>query len=250
MYISFCLTPSPLIKIHSMTSSQLPLTQSSVSVIHCFTILFKSALEFQWESHWQLIAGAADEHWLKSGSSLEWSPLDLTWTGATSHRGYGSSGAKKDSHQLDECTKTSYGTPMLCPSRDMHTPIAATMLVCSSLMGICTLRILYLCVCVCLSLFIPSPGKGVFSYLWPLQVQGWHAITKTALSITLTDRLKRGFNSYFSPWALHHDAAILQCCSSLPLSSAPVNHSVSWQNGLCRLQRNSSKFFLILFFVG
>lgn len=32
-----------------------------------------------------------------------------------------------------------------------------------------------------------------------LKVQGWHAIMKTALSITLTDRLKRGFNSYSSP---------------------------------------------------
>lgn len=54
------------------------------------------------------------------------------------------------------------------------------------------------------SLFICPPEQGVFSYLWPLKVQGWHAITKTALSITLTDRLKRGFNSYSSPWALHH----------------------------------------------
>lgn len=85
----------------------------------------------------------------------------------------------------------------------------------------------YICVCVCVgvcfcvcasgflhlsrlmwafaySLFICPPEQGVFSYLWPLKVQGWHAITKTALSITLTDRLKRGFNSYSSPWALHH----------------------------------------------
>lgn len=54
------------------------------------------------------------------------------------------------------------------------------------------------------SLFICPPEQGVFSYLWPLKVQGWRAITKTALSITLTDRLKRGFNSYSSPWALHH----------------------------------------------
>lgn len=37
-----------------------------------------------------------------------------------------------------------------------------------------------------------------------LRVQGCCAITKTALSITLTDRLKRGFNSYSSPRALHH----------------------------------------------
>lgn len=37
-----------------------------------------------------------------------------------------------------------------------------------------------------------------------LRLQGCCAITKTALSITLTDRLKRGFNSYSSPRALHH----------------------------------------------
>lgn len=34
-----------LINIPSMTSSPLPLTRSSVTVIHCYTILFKSILE-------------------------------------------------------------------------------------------------------------------------------------------------------------------------------------------------------------
>lgn len=59
------------------------------------------------------------------------------------------------------------------------------------------------------------PQQGALSYLWPLQVQGWRAITKTALSITLTDRLKRGFNSHSSPWALHHRD---RYPSTLPLS--------------------------------
>lgn len=41
------------------------------------------------------------------------------------------------------------------------------------------------------SLFISLPELGVFLLLWPLKVHGWHAITKTPLSITLTDRLKK-----------------------------------------------------------
>lgn len=68
---------------------------------------------------------------------------------------------------------------------------------------LCTLAFVRLCVFV-YSLFIYPAERGVFLYLWPLQVQGWYAITKTALSITLTDRLKGGFNSDSSPWALHH----------------------------------------------
>lgn len=74
------------------------------------------------------------------------------------------------------------------------------------------------------SLFICPPEQGVFSYLWPLKVQGCRAIMKTALSITLTDRLKRGFNSYSSPRALHHrgrypstsplSRVIVSCCQS------------------------------------
>lgn len=56
------------------------------------------------------------------------------------------------------------------------------------------------------SLFIRPPGRRRRSHTCgpPLRVQGCCAITKTALSITLTDRLKRGFNSYSSPRALHH----------------------------------------------
>lgn len=60
-----------LIKIHSVTGSPLPLTRATVSVIQYYMILFKSLLEFQWDSYWQLIARADDEHWLKTGSSLE-----------------------------------------------------------------------------------------------------------------------------------------------------------------------------------
>lgn len=52
-----------------MTSSQPPLTESSVTVIHYYTILFKSNLESQWDSHWQLIARPTDEYWLKTSSS-------------------------------------------------------------------------------------------------------------------------------------------------------------------------------------
>lgn len=67
-----------------------------------------------------------------------------------------------------------------------------------------------LCLCrparVCLpTACLSSHQGGLCSHSYgPLKVQGCCAITKTALSITLTDRLKRGFNSYSSPWALHH----------------------------------------------
>lgn len=105
-----------------------------------------------------------------------------------------------------------------------------------------------MCVPLCVYSFVPPPRReGVFSYLWPLQDQGWHAITKTALSITLTDRLKRGFNSYSSPWALHHRGGypstpllspfIVSACQSLRASakwplllrrSAPVLSLILW----------------------
>lgn len=97
---------------------------------------------------------------------------------------------------------------------------------------------------ICLQLvYLPTrAGWGVFSYLWPLRIQGWHAITKTALSITLTDRLKRGFNSYSSPWALHHQGRypstsllslfIVSSCQSLGGSAerpaAPEEGCVFW----------------------
>lgn len=80
------------------------------------------------------------------------------------------------------------------------------------------------------SVFISPPEQGVFSYLWPLQVQGWHAITKTALSITLTDRLKRGFNSYSSPWALHHRGRY----PSTPLLSPFIVSSCQSLGGLAK----------------
>lgn len=61
-----------------------------------------------------------------------------------------------------------------------------------------------------------------------LRVQGCCAITKTALSITLTDRLKRGFNSYSSPRALHHrgrhPSTPRPPSLSRLLSLDPVNH--------------------------
>lgn len=71
-------------------------------------------------------------------------------------------------------------------------------------------------------------GRRSHTYGPLLRVQGCCAITKTALSITLTDRLKRGFNSYSSPRALHHrgrhpSPPRLPSLSRL-LSSAPVNH--------------------------
>lgn len=75
-HINFCLTLSPLlISIHSMTISQPPLTESSVTVIHYYTILLKSILESQWDYHWQLISRPTDEYWLKTSSSLQWSRL-------------------------------------------------------------------------------------------------------------------------------------------------------------------------------
>lgn len=79
-------------------------------------------------------------------------------------------------------------------------------------------------------LFICPPEQGVFSHLWPLQVQGWHAITKTALSITLTDRLKRGFNSNSSPWALHHRGLY----PSTPLLSPFIVSSCQSLGGLAK----------------
>lgn len=71
-HVNLCPTLSPLlISIRSVTSTQLPLTESSVTVIHYFTILFQSTLESQWDSHWQLIAGPTDEYWLKTSPSVQ-----------------------------------------------------------------------------------------------------------------------------------------------------------------------------------
>lgn len=104
---------------------------------------------------------------------------------------------------------------------------------------------------VCMSVFASSlftcpPEEGVSSYLWPLQVQGWHVITKTALSITLTDRLKRGFNSYSSPWALHHRGRY----PSTPLLSPFIVSSCQSLSGLTKwpllLLRSAAVFSLIL----
>lgn len=97
-----------------------------------------------------------------------------------------------------------------------HTSVHPSHLRCVNLFSACLFDQQYrVGVCVC-----------VFSYLWPLLVQGWHAITKTALSITLTDRLKRGFNSRSSPWALHHEGR-RPSTPVISLSSAPVNHEVT-----------------------
>lgn len=75
----------------------------------------------------------------------------------------------------------------------------------------------------------------------------WLACNNEDTTFNNLDRqIKRGFNSYSSPWALHRKATILQCPSSLPLSSAPVNHMVAWQNGLCSSGGAATVFSLIL----
>lgn len=69
---------------------------------------------------------------------------------------------------------------------------------------------------------------------------------KTALSITLTDRLKRGFNSCSSPWALHH----LCRYPSTPLLSPFIVSPCQSLGGLAKwpllLLRSSPVFSLIL----
>lgn len=216
-HVNFCLTLSPLlISIHSRMGSQLPLTESSVTVIHYYTILFKSILESQWDSHWQLIARPADEYWLKTSCSLQRSRLAEPHLSTSNSTG----GARRLSEARNKHMRTRLDGENCCIHRfhiySSHACFSsrqtASLSVCREAGGftsstVCVHGFMHLSRLMWVfaySLFICPPERGVFSYLWPLKVQGWHAITKTALSITLTDRLKRGFNSYSSPWALHH----------------------------------------------
>lgn len=154
-----------------------------------------------------LLRDPLDEHRLKKRGPV-WSgaPLGLTWGGG----GYE---GKKNSHWCEEWIKNAHRWWDQCwgPPKCLKIQHRCSALWLLSVQACfrrlllelsrlhCTSKFAFVCVCLLIACLSGRRNKACPRTYVPLQLQGWHVITKTALSITLTDRLKRGFNSHSPP---------------------------------------------------